>query len=159
MHSKTTILSDADFESIKAACRNRFNWTDGGHWNGRGPAPNCATSRAKRQTSSLTIQWPDQSSADRWNHDIARAERAKGYGIGLLASLVAAWLPVSRALRGTPASFRDFAITVAIGERLAASEPVQANEKGQDHDCNGVLRAGQPFGPAAFHRQNNNGVV
>ncbi|MDX9874544.1 MAG: hypothetical protein RBS88_06505, partial [Spongiibacteraceae bacterium] len=123
------------------------------------PAPNCATSRAKRHTSTLTIQWPDQSSADRWNHDIARAERAKGYGIGLLASLVAAWLPVSRALRGTPASFRDFAITVAIGERLAASEPVQANEKGQDHDCNGVLRAGQPFGPAAFHRQNNNGVV
>lgn len=128
MQKATILLSDREFDIIKSACRDRFNWTDGGHWNGRGKAPDCSVTRSKIQTSSLTVRWPDDDAADRWNADMARNDRLIGYGVGLLSSLVAAWLPGLGVLRGAPAHFRDFAITVVTGESLAKIAPKQVNK-------------------------------
>jgi len=84
-NSKTVMISDAEFKRFRELCGNGTNWTDGGHWMGMGKEPNCALKQTFRKVSKITVRWPTEESANRWNDDWEQAKRNMGYvGTGLL---------------------------------------------------------------------------
>ena len=78
------------FESTRDACRNRLNWSDGGHWIGTGPEPDCSMRGTAKQTSTITTHWPTEESVIQAREQINRSRNIAGYIVGGLVTIVSA---------------------------------------------------------------------
>jgi hypothetical protein len=56
-----------DFETRKDKCHNRLNWSDGGHWQGIGPDPNCFDRLRLTSGVKWIYEFADDESAFAWN--------------------------------------------------------------------------------------------
>lgn len=65
--STTKLPSKAERERVKQLCNNRLNWTDGGHWNGGGVAPDCFQKTTLRGTWTIEYEFPTDAAAFKWN--------------------------------------------------------------------------------------------
>ncbi|BFM05412.1 hypothetical protein [Halioxenophilus aromaticivorans] len=74
-----TLLTSAERAKLTVQCSNMLNWSDGGHWQGAGPAPNCHVKERATSTSSHTYNFPTDESASRWNSDCEAAIRQVGH--------------------------------------------------------------------------------
>jgi hypothetical protein len=119
--NKTTFLSlnSSDISKARRLCQSPFNWTDGGHWMGNGPAPDCNLSRKQIKTSVVSIKWPNQKSVDRWNDSWARAQRRIGYaGTALISTIL--WEVQLTRIAFLAVVGGDLLIDVLKGESIAA---------------------------------------
>jgi len=84
-------LTQVERNQLEQKCRNRLNWTDGGHWNGTGKAPNCFIKDDLNSTSSHTYRFPTDASATKWNLEWEKTIRHMGHlGTALITVGVAA---------------------------------------------------------------------
>ncbi|WP_055733880.1 hypothetical protein [Agarivorans gilvus] len=78
-------ITAAQRKQLETKCANRLNWTDGGHWIGRGKAPNCFVRQKSTSTKSHTYKFPTDESATRWNMEWEKTIRQAGhFGTALL---------------------------------------------------------------------------
>ena len=78
-HSKQVTLSHGEKLALESLCNNRLNWTDGGHWNGSGREPNCSVFETHKSQHTLTINFPTDASANKWNAEKEKAIRYTGH--------------------------------------------------------------------------------
>lgn len=85
-----TVLSSGERHKIKQICNTRHNWTDGGHWVGRGKQPNCYAPRVTRNTLVTYLTIDTDEAAMAWNSNCDKNMRIAGYvtAAGINAALV-----------------------------------------------------------------------
>ena len=71
--------SEAERRRVEKLCNNRFNWSDGGHWIGLGPEPNCFQSGTIRGTQTIVYEFPTDEAAFKWNREWEKAIRFAGH--------------------------------------------------------------------------------
>lgn len=71
-------------------CNNRLNWTDGGHWIGIGPAPNCFHSSTSTGSMTLRYTFPSDASAFKWNKEWERQIRYVGHAATAVITAIVA---------------------------------------------------------------------
>ena len=88
------LLTKAEADKLRRQCRNTLNWTDGGHWMGTGPEPNCFQRASVSSTMTRVIKFPTDAAAFKWNAEQEKNIRILGHGatigisvaVGLLTS-------------------------------------------------------------------------
>ncbi|MDD9945172.1 MAG: hypothetical protein OXU20_29285, partial [Myxococcales bacterium] len=80
----------AERERIRNACRNRLNWSDGGHWIGSGAAPNCFGSSHISGTHEIVFSFPTDAAAFNWNASWEKAIRYGGHFATAVLTVIAA---------------------------------------------------------------------
>jgi hypothetical protein len=79
------------FERQRNACRNRLNWSDGGHWIGSGPEPDCfGKGETFKRTSTVTAHWPDEESVIELRDGLNQSRNRLGYVLGALTTVITA---------------------------------------------------------------------
>jgi len=116
--TKQVRVSPAEMKKLEFLCNNRTNWTDGGYWMGAGKEPDCFQKFKMSKTTKITVRWPTDESAKRWNADWDKAQRNMGYiGTGIV-SIVAWELNIPRVALGVAVG-TDVLIDVLKGEAIA----------------------------------------
>ena len=83
-------ITRAERRKLERQCNNLLNWSDGGHWLGRGQAPNCSMKEYYKSFASHTYTFPTDASATQWNVDWEEAIRTGGHvGTAVLTIAVA----------------------------------------------------------------------
>jgi hypothetical protein len=77
--------SPTERRRVEGLCHDRFNWSDGGHWIGTGPEPNCFQSSTIRGTQTTIYEFPTDAAAFKWN---AEWEKAILYAGHLVTAVV-----------------------------------------------------------------------
>ena len=88
-----TVLSSAERHKIQQICNTRHNWTDGGHWVGRGKQPDCYSSRIKRNTLSIALLFNSDEAAMDWNRNCDKNLRVASYSTAIGINIALAFVP------------------------------------------------------------------
>ncbi|MCB0284904.1 MAG: hypothetical protein KDF60_20155 [Calditrichaeota bacterium] len=64
---KNRLLTKADIDNSRRQCMSALNWTDGGHWIGFDPAPNCFRTATVSRKITRVINFLTDQSAFKWN--------------------------------------------------------------------------------------------
>lgn len=116
--NKQIRVSPTEMKKLEFLCNNPTNWTDGGYWMGTGNEPDCSQKFKMSKTNKITVRWPTDESANRWNADWAKAQRNMGYlGTGLI-SIVTWELNLPRIALGAAVG-TDVLIDILKGEAIA----------------------------------------
>jgi len=104
--NKIVKLTDGERKSLEEKCHNQLNWTDGGHWMGRGTPPKCRLEETLSNSISHTTMFPTDESALKWNLAWEKFIRYSGHGgtAGLTAAVTLALGGVPGAILGTVAA-------------------------------------------------------
>lgn len=90
MAEKETVnarLTVGQMRELARKCSSQLNWSDGGHWIGREPAPNCFQRDVVRNQLVHVLHFPDDDSATKWNLECEKMIRYAGH-IGTAAMTV-----------------------------------------------------------------------
>lgn len=63
-------------------------WTDGGHWCGSGPEPNCFQKRTAESSTKLILFWPSDECVDKFRDQQSKISERLGYIAGLMTAYV-----------------------------------------------------------------------
>ena len=108
-------LSLKERKELEIKCSNRLNWSDGGHWMGRGKAPNCMIKEKTKSKFSHTITFPTDDLANKWNSEWEEVIRRGGYIASALLGLGTGFIATASV------SFTVSVLSgVALGEAQAA---------------------------------------
>ncbi len=77
--TKPVRITPAKRKELEKKCRNRLNWSDGGHWTGSGHKPNCFMRDNKRNSISHTYNFPTDKAAIKWNLEWEKDIRYTGH--------------------------------------------------------------------------------
>ena len=77
--------SEAERRRVEGLCNDRFNWSDGGHWIGFGPEPNCFQSSTIRGTQTMVYEFPTDDAAFKWNAEWEKTIRYAGHAATALS--------------------------------------------------------------------------
>lgn len=80
-------LTVAQMRELTRKCSSRLNWSDGGHWIGKMPAPNCFQRDLVRNQLVHVLHFPDDDAARKWNLECEKMIRYAGH-IGTAAMTV-----------------------------------------------------------------------
>ena len=61
------IITAEERRRLERQCNNRLNWSDGGHWIGSGPEPNCFQRSTMTGGATIVYQFPTDQAAFKWN--------------------------------------------------------------------------------------------
>jgi len=82
-------LTDArwrEWRRNRDLAKQRFNWSDGGHWIGNGPEPNPSDTLVARCSGKLILEWPSDECVDKFRDQSAEIATRLGYGVAALAA-------------------------------------------------------------------------
>ncbi|WP_166114185.1 hypothetical protein [Pseudoalteromonas sp. Z9A5] len=113
-------LSLKERKELEIKCSNRLNWTDGGHWMGRGKAPNCHMKEKLNSKFSHTYTFPEGKHARRWNSEWEEAIRHAGYLATGVLTLATGF--VYTGIKASTSVVISLASTYALGETQAIIE-------------------------------------
>lgn len=77
--SKESVPSAVDRKLVIKQCNSRMNWSDGGHWIGRGPEPDCRGKEISSGSSRVIYSFPTDAAAFKWNAEWEKAIRHAGH--------------------------------------------------------------------------------
>lgn len=72
-------LTETERRQLEQKCNDRLNWSDGGHWIGSGPEPNCFQRSVMTGGVTLLYEFPTDESAFKWNAEWEKAIRYAGH--------------------------------------------------------------------------------
>ena len=75
MSASIAMLLPSQRMELERKCRDRLNWSDGGHWIGNGPQPNCFIKEHLKNNISHTIHFPTDEAATKWNMECEKKIR------------------------------------------------------------------------------------
>ncbi|MGH1471177.1 MAG: hypothetical protein ACRBCS_08280 [Cellvibrionaceae bacterium] len=78
---KNIKLTPVERSALSRICNDRLNWSDGGHWIGFGPKPNCFKSDSLSNKISHTWKFPTDTAALKWNEEQEKQIRFVGHGV------------------------------------------------------------------------------
>ncbi len=94
MSTATTVtygrVTESAKKEIEALCRNRLNWSDGGHWiGGAGNGPDCFQRESGTSEITTVYSFSTNQAADKWNSEHEKAIRYTGHvGTALITTVV-----------------------------------------------------------------------
>lgn len=74
-----SLPSAAERSRLQRLCNDRLSWSDGGHWIGGGPEPNCFQNSSIQGGITYVYEFPSDQAAFKWNAEWEKAIRYMGH--------------------------------------------------------------------------------
>lgn len=117
-------LTPAQRNELVRKCQSTLNWSDGGHWIGRGAEPNCFLKDNLSNSIKHTYSFPTDQSANKWNQEWEDVIR---YGGHLATAAITAVVTVTT---GGVAGFAVGTIAAIVKDEIQAKIPYPKMERG-----------------------------